>query len=147
MNQDSQEKNLITILGIRNVLHMKILECFLVFIAVPIRSFKTVVQEIAQYKLYNTTIVDVCSVKIYPVGIMENYLPDHVGIIASHPHFGPDSYSPFRELKITLCQVRDTYKRYNELKEFFESRSISIIKILKYTSPMSWKFFILKYIC
>ena len=105
----------------------EILECFMVFVAVPIGSFEPVIKEIAQYRLYNTTIVDVCSVKIYPVKIMENYLPDHVGIIASHPHFGPDSYSPFRELKITLCQVRDTYKRYNELKEFFESRSIRII--------------------
>ena len=105
------------------------LECFLVFIAVPINSFEAVIQEIAKYTLYNTTIVDVCSVKVYPVEIMEKHLPEDVGIIASHPHFGPDSYSPFRELKATLCQVRDTYKRFNELKEFFESQSIRIIKM------------------
>ena len=103
--------------------------CFLVFIAVPIRSFKTVVKEIARNKLYNTTIVDVCSVKVYPVDIMEKYLPKHVGIIASHPHFGPDSYSPFRELKATICNVRDSYNRYTELVEFFESQSIRIINL------------------
>ena len=74
----------------------EILECFLVFVAVPIRSFEAVVQEISQYNLYNTTIIDVCSIKVYPVEIMEKHLPDHLGIIASHPHFGPDSYSPFR---------------------------------------------------
>ena len=107
----------------------EILECFLVFVAVPIRSFEAVVQEISQYNLYNTTIIDVCSVKVYPVEIMEKHLPGHLGIIASHPHFGPDSYSPFRELKITLCKVRDTYKRFNELKEFFESQSIRTIKM------------------
>jgi prephenate dehydrogenase len=105
------------------------LECFLVFISVPINSFETVIQEIAKYKLYNTTIVDVCSVKVYPVSIMEKYLPKHVGIIASHPHFGPDSYTPFRELKTTLCKVRDTYKRFNELKNIFESQSIRIIEM------------------
>ena len=55
----------------------KTLECFLVFIAVPINSFEAVIQEIAKYKLYNTTIVDVCSVKVYPVNIMEKYLPKH----------------------------------------------------------------------
>jgi prephenate dehydrogenase len=107
----------------------EILECFLVFIAVPIRSFEAVVQEIAQHKLYNTTIVDVCSVKVYPVDIMKKYLPEHVGIIASHPHFGPDSYSPFRELKTTLCNVRDAYNRFSELVEFFESQSIRIINL------------------
>ena len=35
----------------------EILECFLVFVAVPIRSFETVIQEISQYNLYNTTII------------------------------------------------------------------------------------------
>ena len=107
----------------------EIVECFLVFLAVPISSFEDVVKEIAQYKLYNTTIVDVCSVKVYPVEIMKKHLPEHVGIIASHPHFGPDSYSPFRELKATLCQVRDTYKRYTELEEFFKSQSIRTINM------------------
>jgi len=107
----------------------EILECFLVFIAVPINSFELVIKEISKYELYNTTIVDVCSVKVYPVTIMEKYLPKYVGIIGSHPHFGPDSYSPFRELKVTLCQVRDKYKRYSELKDFFESQSIRTIKM------------------
>ena len=107
----------------------EILECFLVFLAVPIRSIKPVVEEISRHSLYNTTIIDVCSVKVYPVEIMEKNLPEHVGIIASHPHFGPDSYSPFRELKTTLYPVRDTYKRFNELKKFFESQSIRTIKM------------------
>ena len=105
----------------------EVLECILVFIAVPIRSFEDVIKEIATYKLYNTTIIDVCSVKVYPVEIMEKHLPDHVGIIASHPHFGPDSYSPFRELKATICIVRDIYKRINDVKEIFESQSIRTI--------------------
>ena len=105
----------------------EVLECILVFIAVPIRSFEEVIKEIATYKLYNTTIIDVCSVKVYPVEIMEKHLPDHVGIIASHPHFGPDSYSPFRELKATICLVRDVYKRINDVKEIFESQSIRTI--------------------
>ncbi len=40
----------------------EVLECIIVFIAVPIRSFEQIVKEIATYTLYNTTIVDVCSV-------------------------------------------------------------------------------------
>jgi len=107
----------------------EVLECILVFIAVPIRAFEGVVKEIATHQLYNTTIIDVCSVKVYPVEIMEKNLQDHVGIIASHPHFGPDSYSPFRELKATICPVRDVYKRTNEVKEIFESESIRTIQM------------------
>ena len=107
----------------------EVLECVLVFIAVPIRSFEEVIKEIATYKLYNTTIIDVCSVKVYPVEIMEKYLPEQVGIIGSHPHFGPDSYSPFRELKATICPVRDVYKRTNDIKEIFESQSIRTVEM------------------
>jgi len=125
VNDNNPNKNDVTVFSTLE----ETLECFLVFIAVPIHSFEAVVKEISKYTLYNTTIVDVCSVKVYPVNIMKNILPDHVGIIASHPHFGPDSYTPFRELKTTLCKVRDTYKRYNELKEFFESQSIRTIEM------------------
>ncbi len=107
----------------------KVLESFLVFIAVPISEFNKVVQEISKYNLYNTTIIDVCSVKVYPVKVMEEVLPEHVGIIASHPHFGPDSYSPFRELKTTLFPVRDTYNRFAEIKHFFEDQSIRTVEL------------------
>ena len=107
----------------------EVLECRLVFISVPISAFEGVVKEIASYNLYNTTIVDVCSVKVYPIDIMEKNLPDHLGIIGSHPHFGPDSYSPFRELKATICPVRDIYKRINDVKEIFESQSIRTIEM------------------
>ena len=107
----------------------EVLESILIFLAVPIRSFEQVVKEISQYKLYNTTIIDTCSVKVYPVEIMEKFLPNHVGIIASHPHFGPDSYSPFKELKATLYPVRDVYKRYDELKQVYESLSIRTVKL------------------
>ena len=78
----------------------EVLEHFLVFISVPIREFKQTIIDISGHKLYNTTIIDVCSVKVYPVDIMKKYLPDSVGIIASHPHFGPDSFSPLENLKL-----------------------------------------------
>ncbi|MBC8256673.1 MAG: prephenate dehydrogenase/arogenate dehydrogenase family protein [Candidatus Marinimicrobia bacterium] len=107
----------------------EVLKSVIVFVSVPIRSFESVIQGISQYKLYNTTIIDVCSVKVYPVEIMEKYLPEHVGIIASHPHFGPDSYSPYRELKTTLYPVRDNYKRIKEIKAFFESNSIRTVEL------------------
>ena len=60
----------------------EILECFLVFLAVLIRSFEKLVKEISKYKLYNTTLIDVCSVKVYPVVIMKKYLPEVIHNLA-----------------------------------------------------------------
>ena len=39
----------------------------------------------------NAVIVDVCSVKEYPVQWMRELLPANVSILATHPMFGPDS--------------------------------------------------------
>tara|TARA_B100000029_G_C17371823_1_gene886438 strand:- start:19 stop:744 length:726 start_codon:yes stop_codon:yes gene_type:complete len=107
----------------------KVLDCSLVFVAVPISSFEECIKDISRFKLYNTTILDVCSVKVYPVEIMTKYLPEHIGIIGTHPHFGPDSYTPFRELKATVCAIRDSYNRMNEIKEIFKSLSIRVVEM------------------
>jgi len=107
----------------------EVLKTSAVFISVPIRSFEKIIAEISEYKLHNTTIIDVCSVKVYPVKIMKKYLPKSVGIIACHPHFGPDSYSPFKELKTTIYPIRDRYDYFNELKNVFESQSIRTVEL------------------
>ena len=107
----------------------EVLDCSLVFVAVPISLFEGCIKEISKFNLYNTTILDVCSVKVYPVKIMEKNLAEHVGIIGTHPHFGPDSYTPFRELKITLCPIRDINNRILEVREIFESLSIGVTQM------------------
>ncbi len=107
----------------------EVLDCVLVFVAVPISAFENCMEEISKFKLYNTTILDVCSVKVYPVQIMEKKLAEHVGIIGTHPHFGPDSYTPFRELKVTLCPIRDEYNRMDEIRDIFESLSIRVVEM------------------
>jgi prephenate dehydrogenase len=101
----------------------------IVFIAVPIREFEKTIISLSRFKMYNTTIIDVCSVKMFPVEVMIKYLPENVGIIASHPMFGPDSYSPFRELKMVMSPIRDIYSKYNELVATFTNHSISIVEM------------------
>ena len=107
----------------------EVLKCEIVFIAVPIREFENVIKSLQEFNLQNTTIIDVCSVKLYPVQVMEKYLPKNVGIIATHPMFGPDSYSPFRELKMVMHPVRDIYNQFDKLKHTFEKQSISIVEM------------------
>lgn len=111
----------------QNVSLLEVVKCEILFIAVPIREFEEVIKSLREYKLQNTTIVDVCSVKIYPVEVMKKYLPDNFGIIATHPMFGPDSYGPYRELKMVMHSVRDVHNQYDKLKMIFESKSISVV--------------------
>ena len=113
----------------QNLSLLEIIKCEILFIAVPIREFKNVIKTLQKFNLQNTTIVDVCSVKLHPVEVMQEYLPKNVGIIATHPMFGPDSYSPFRELKMVMYPVRDIHNQYDKLKYTFESKSISVVEM------------------
>jgi prephenate dehydrogenase len=98
-----------------------------IFIAVPIRSFKSVIQSINPNIKKGTTVIDVCSVKVYPESVMKDNLAEDVGIIATHPLFGPDSIDHKEVLKIMMHPTRDHYQVYEEWKDYFDSKSIRVI--------------------
>lgn len=100
-----------------------------IFIAVPIRHFEVVIKNIAPKIHTDTTLIDVCSVKIYPVDIMEKHLPDSVGIIATHPMFGPDSIISNNRLKMMMNNVRDSHNQFNFWKGFFTDQNIQIMEM------------------
>ncbi len=100
-----------------------------IFIAVPIRSFKDVIASIAPKLINHTTILDVCSVKKYPVGIMEKFLPKETGIIATHPMFGPDSFLQSNRLNIMMHSTRDTNNVYSFWKNYFSGQDLKVIEI------------------
>ena len=99
-----------------------------IFIAVPIRNFKDIIKNIAP-KLNNTTIIDVCSVKMEPVKIMKSFLPQNAGIIATHPLFGPDSFNINNNLKMMMNNTRDSYDQFKFWKNYFISQDINIIEM------------------
>ena len=100
-----------------------------VFIAVPIRHFESVIADISTKLKKETTLIDVCSVKNYPVNIMLKILPDHIGVIATHPMFGPDSYMSNSNLKMMINNTRDLHDQYSFWKRFFSDQGIQIIEM------------------
>lgn len=100
-----------------------------IFIAVPIRHFESVIADISTKLKKETTMIDVCSVKNYPVNIMLKILPDYIGVIATHPMFGPDSYMSNSNLKMMINNTRDLYNQYSFWKRFFSDQSIQIIEM------------------
>lgn len=100
-----------------------------IFVAVPIRAFETVITGIAPKLGKNTTIIDVCSVKIHPVEVMKKHLPESTGIIATHPLFGPDSYTSGGTLKMIMNATRDTHGQFNFWSQYFSGQGIKIITL------------------
>ena len=122
--QESVSYNGIQFLSLEKVLKEKV-----IFIAVPIRHFESLINKISKKIGDQTTIIDVCSVKIYTSDIMINNLPDNIGIISSHPMFGPDSYLSNKKLKMMMHNTRDIYNQFMFWKNFFTDQNITILEM------------------
>jgi len=72
-------------------------------------------------------VMDTCSVKTYPVGLMEKYLPATASILGTHPMFGPDSAaSGVAGLPMILCPVRISSRDQESWRSFFASMGLSV---------------------
>ena len=100
-----------------------------IFVAVPIRHFESLVKKISPHLSEGTTIIDVCSVKTHPAKIMENNLPQYIGIIATHPMFGPDSFISNNRLKMMMNNTRDTHAQFNFWRQFFKDQGIDVMEM------------------
>lgn len=99
-----------------------------IFIAVPIRDFENLVKEISKKISSGKTVIDVCSVKVFPKKVMLDNLSNETDIIATHPLFGPDSLKDSGSV-MTMESVRNTFGRYDFWKNYFESQNILIEEI------------------
>jgi len=96
---------------------------------VPISTFIDNLKSIAPLLKPDSLVIDVCSVKEYPVQWMLEELPDSVSILATHPMFGPDSASDsLQDRKICLCRVRMAEEKYQKIKTYLTSKGLIVIE-------------------
>ena len=125
---DVYDKNPIDNSEVNEVSFEEVLKNDTIFIAVPIRDFEDLVINISSKIQSGKTIIDVCSVKVFPKQVMIDNLPVETDIIATHPLFGPDSLKDSGSV-MTMEAVRDSSERYNFWKNYFESQNITIEEI------------------
>ena len=125
---DVYDKNTIDNAEVNEVSFEEALKNDTIFIAVPIRDFEDLVVDISSKIQSGKTIIDVCSVKVFPKKVMIDNLPEKTDIIATHPLFGPDSLKDSGSV-MTMEAVRNSFKRYNFWKNYFESQNIIIEEI------------------
>lgn len=97
----------------------------LVILAVPIREMENVLLKISSLLKNETTIMDVCSVKMLPVQWMKRILPKTINIIASHPMFGVSSYEKVKfdlsKLTMVMHPVRIDKNLYEHIYDMFST--------------------------
>lgn len=93
--------------------------CPYVLLAVPVQSFPALLESARVHMQPGALVMDVASVKLATAIAMEQFLPDYVEILATHPMFGPQSAADgLAGHRIVLCPVRT--QRLESARDFLE---------------------------
>ena len=65
--------------------------CDVIVLCVAISAMEDALRTLAPLVRKDCLVMDTCSVKLEPVRLMKEILPETVSILATHPMFGPDS--------------------------------------------------------
>lgn len=97
-----------------------------VFLCVAISAVKTVAAQIAPLLTEDSLVADTCSVKVYPLSVLEAELPSRVQILGTHPMFGPDSVrGGMQGLPMILCPRRISKEGLDYWQRFFSDSGLS----------------------
>lgn len=93
----------------------------IVIFAVPLKNFEDVLKRAVPFLQPDAICLDVCSVKIKPLELMREILPETVEIIGTHPLFGPQSgREGIENLRIAFCPVRTEHEP--EIRDFLSNQ-------------------------
>lgn len=107
----------------------KVCEQRIIIPCVPISSFNATLRKISPLIKPDALVVDVCSVKTYPVQWMKAELPESVAILGTHPMFGPDSAADGIDgMKIALCRVRMSDPLYLKAVDYLKQTGLNVIE-------------------
>jgi len=96
-----------------------------VLISVPIDNFEEVIKEIHSHVRPNQVVMDICSVKEFPVKVMHKYIKTGV-TLGTHPLFGPNVES-IQNQNFVLTPTSDEEERFaNDFKKWLEERHVNV---------------------
>lgn len=98
-------------------------------LSIPLDAYQETLEQIKPLLKPETVLVDVCSVKTKPTGIIKSILPDQP-MVATHPMFGPESASvSFAGHTFVMCPEVSSPGPYEEVKAFANSLGLGIVEM------------------
>lgn len=99
----------------------------ILFLLMPISELESVCKDIKSLLRVDTLVVDGCSVKLYPLEIMQKTLLTSQPILGTHPLFGPDSVKKNKGLsghKMVICATQTGEKYQALLSDLFRKMGL-----------------------
>jgi arogenate dehydrogenase (NADP+) len=109
----------------------KAYESEVIFFAVPIQKFASVIKAHKNFFQPNHVLIDVLSVKSYPAKVFKEYLEGtKTQALLTHPMFGPDSTkNGFVNLPIVLDKFLTNNETYQFWKKYFTEKQLQVIEM------------------
>lgn len=102
-----------------------------VVLCVPIHAFESTVEALLPLIGWSTVLVDVATVKLHTVEVLQRLAPTHTWI-ATHPMFGPESFAKqgndVQGLRIVVADHTLPSGQYRDLKRAFESIGFFVVE-------------------
>jgi prephenate dehydrogenase len=96
-----------------------------VLVSVPIDSFETVIKEICPYVRSEQFIIDLTSIKVFPVEIMHRYI--NIGLIlGAHPMFGPGAKSMKNQNWVLTPTDEKELALAEKVKQYLETKGAKV---------------------
>lgn len=107
----------------------EIYESEIVFFAVPISSFESIIASHKKYFKKDQLLIDVLSVKMHPAKVFKKYLNANQALL-THPMFGPDSSKDgFENLPIIIDRSMTDDANFEFWKDYFRSKKLKVIEM------------------
>ncbi|MBN2350192.1 MAG: prephenate dehydrogenase/arogenate dehydrogenase family protein [Bacteroidales bacterium] len=104
-----------------------IFDCDALFFCVAISAFEDVLKNAKDKYKPGTLFFDTCSVKVNPTKWMVTHLPENSPIIATHPMFGPDSFSVSKDpLPIVMCNINAEKQIFKNWVNYFSEKFMRV---------------------
>jgi arogenate dehydrogenase (NADP+), plant len=102
-----------------------------IFYAVPIQAFEEVIKNHKKYIREDHLLIDVLSVKLYPLNVFEKHLlGTKTQALLTHPIFGPDSAKDgFENLSIVIDKFKTSDQNYTFWKSFFKKMKLNVVEM------------------
>lgn len=98
-----------------------------VVLAVPLAAYDEVLSELKPLLRSETVVVDVCSVKQKPIGVIKAVLPEQP-LVATHPLFGPESTKNGLEgHKLVICPEESDADASEAIEAFAKKLGLEVI--------------------
>jgi prephenate dehydrogenase len=97
----------------------------MVLISVPIDSFEEVVEQIHPYTHSGQVIIDITSVKVFPVEVMHKYIRAGL-VLGAHPMFGPGAKDVSNKNFVLTPTSEEETALAQEIRQYLETRGARV---------------------